>query len=1087
MIRCIICDCNILTHARFVKCNMCNNYLHSRCIPYYQDINNEFTCENCLHFMFPFNNIEDDRDFISAISGRQHYDLTLLNNMVYSPLSADDQANADYIQLFESDPDVQFYNESHIIRNIGNCKYYNEDFFSKQCNYLGITSQRFSLIHFNIRSLPCHFTEMDSYLKCLEFHFTVIGLSETWLNDNNCSCFSIEGYRMECINRTNRQGGGVSILIQEQLDYTKRSDLCHSTEVIECIFIEVFKSKLNSNKHYIIGVIYRPPNSNLEDFNNFLNDILANIQRENKYVYLLGDFNIDLLNSNHHNNSSQFIDTMYSYSLFPLINKPTRVTTQSKTLIDNIFSNDIHSTNLFNGILLSDISDHFPVFSINVSQIITDKQLYITTRNYNQTNIDTFTDKLANFHWNELYAKTNAGEAFTYFHDNFLEIYNSSFPKKCIKIGYKNRKTWLTNGLKISIKHKNYLYTVCRKNPSQVNDQNYKEYKRILTKIMRFAEKQYYYQLMNKYKSNIKKSWQILKNILNMSSGNNLPSQFKIGNKIEECPEKIADAFNRYYVNVGPKLASKIPIMNNNPLEHVTSIQNSIFINETNSEEIISIIKDLKISSPGHDDIDIKIVKKSCAVITEPLTYLFNLSLNQGHFPDELKVARVTPIYKSDDPSMINNYRPVSVLPVFSKILEKIMLKRLNSFFEQFDIFYNLQFGFRSKHNTSLALIYLIDLILQSINNGEIVLGVLIDYCKAFDTVNHNILLNKLNKYGVRGIANTWLKSYLSNRKQFTSYNKNNSSYLPITCGVPQGSILGPFLFLCYINDLPNVSNLITPLIFADDTNLFIKGKDPDALMTSLNEELIKIANWTKINKLSLNTQKTKYIVFTRPRTQITIASQLRLNNDMISQLKEVKFLGVFIDNKLRWNIHISHICKKISKSIGIICKAKNVLDRATLRTLYFSFIHPHLTYAIEIWGKSANVHVNSILRLQKKALRIITSVNRYAESAPIFHNLKILTVYQIYHLQTLLFLYKFTNGILPSIFGDFFQKLNSTRETRNDGLFRIPLMKNTFSQRSLRYQGALIWNTHFNKLQYNISFTAFKKRAKQYILLGTE
>lgn len=861
-------------------------------------------------------------------------------------------------------------------------------------------------------------------------------------------------------------------------------DLCYSTEFIECVFIELFKGKVNSNKHIIIGVIYRPPNTNIEEFNNCLNDILESVQRENKLIYLLGDYNIDLLNSNHHNNSSQFIDIMYSYSLFPLINKPTRVTTQSTTLIDNIFCNDVHSSDLFNGILLSDISDHFPVFSVNIGRIISDKQSHIIIRSYSQIKINDFFRQLSSIDWNEIYTLTDATEAFNHFYDKFCCLYNKCFPKKHVKVGYNNRKTWLTTGLKISIKHKNHLYTTFRNNPSEINDQKYKKYKRILAKIMRKAEKNHYDRLFDTYKSNIKKSWQILKKVINRTTpSKRLPSQFKIGNEIVCCPSKISNSFNKYFVNVGASLASKIPNSCNDPLEYVSGIDNSIFINETNPEEIKLIINNLKNSSPGHDDIDIRILKNISAEITQPLTYLFNLSLNQGIFPDPLKVARVTPIYKADDPYIMSNYRPISVLPVFSKILEKLMLKRLSHFFEQFNIFYKLQFGFRSRHSTSLALIYLTDVIFQSINEGDTVLGVLIDYRKAFDTVDHNILLKKLNKYGIRGIANDWIRSYLCNRKQFTSVNSYNSNSLTITCGVPQGSILGPFLFLCYINDLPNVSNLLTPLIFADDTNLFITGKDPEMLITTLNQELERLTQWTNSNKLSLNSEKTKYIVFTKPRKTFAILTQLRLNNDVIARLKQVNFLGLFIDEKLNWNFHISHICKKISKGIGIICKAKKVLESSTLRTLYFSFIHPYLTYGIELWGKSVNVYLLSILKLQKKAVRIIKSVSRYSESAQLFHDLKILTVYKIYQLQILIFLYKYTNGMVPAIFSNFFEELGNARVTRNNRKFRIPLMRNVFSQRSLRYQGALIWNSFSSMFNFNYAYVTFKYHVKQYLL----
>lgn len=1081
---CLICDHHILRQARTKKCNLCYHILHYTCIPFYQRDIDDFSCEKCLHSLFPFNSIGDETEFLSSISGNPYYNLIQLNNMVFSTLTADEYESPDFFLLSDSDPDIQFYNELPVMRNVQNCQYYNEDSLHEKCTSSKVYSSCFSILHFNIRSFPCHSSEFECYIKELFLSFTVIGLCETWFDENNYMCHKMEGYSMECINRKDRRGGGVAILILEHIDYSKRNDLCRSNESIECVFIEISRGTIKSNKNIIIGEIYRPPNTDIGVFNSCLIEILDIIQRENKLVYLLGDYNINLLNTDTHSYSSEFVDTLYSYSFFPLINRPTRTTDQTSTLIDNIFTNDILHNNLLNGILLTDISDHFPVFTVNTGNIIYDKDLYRTFRDYSQNNINTFNNELRSFNWNILYSINESCEAFDYFYDQLCKLYDKCFPRKCVKIGYRNRKTWLTPGLKISIKHKNKLFIKSKNNSTESNCNRYKIYKKILAKIMRIQEKSYYGELFQKHKSNVKKSWQIIKSVINKTSNHGkLPSEFNIDNNMITCPKRIANSFNQYYVNIGKNLAQNIPQTPSNPIDYVKGTPNSIFISDTNSDEIASIICNLKNSSPGHDDIDAKILKHSYEHIIDPLIYVFNKSLNQGKFPNQLKLARVTPIYKSGDPTLMSNYRPVSVLPVLSKILEKIMLKRLNSFFEAQNLFYKLQFGFRSKHSTSLALIYLIDTILNSINNGDTVLGLLIDYRKAFDTVNHNILLDKMAQYGVRGIANQWIKHYLSHRQQFVAYNNHNSSYLPITCGVPQGSILGPFLFLCYINDLPNVSNLITPLIFADDTNLFITGKDPNTLITILNEELIKITEWTNANKLSLNTEKTKYIVFSKPKSRIIINTQLVFNNEIISSLQHVKFLGVYLDNKMTWNIHINHICKKISKGIGIICKARKSLDEKTLITLYHSFVYPYVSYGIEIWGKAINNYLSSIFRLQKKVLRIIAHVKMRTESAPLFHKFRILSVYQVHQLQILIFMYKYVNGLIPVVFDDFFERLNEIRSTRNDGLFRIPLVRTVILQRALRYQGVFIWNYYYNRINHYVGYITYKKHVKRYLL----
>jgi len=465
------------------------------------------------------------------------------------------------------------------------------------------------------------------------------------------------------------------------------------------------------------------------------------------------------------------------------------------------------------------------------------------------------------------------------------------------------------------------------------------------------------------------------------------------------------------------------------------------------------------------------------------LTFVFNLSLSQGAFPDELKLAKVTPIYKADDSTILSNYRPVSVLRLFSKILEKLMLNRLSMFFEKYNILYPLQFRFRSRYSTSLAMIYLNDIINNSLSKGDSVIGILIDLSKAFDTVNHQILLDKLFKYGIRGIAHKWLSSYLTNRKQCVSYQNSTSPYFSITCGVPQGSILGPFLFLCYINDLPKISKVITPLIFADDTNLFLSGKDPNRLIEILNRELVKVRDWMMINKLSLNTTKTKYILFSKPKSHIHITTELKLNNEIISRVTSAKFLGIYIDEKLIWNIHISNICKKISKGIGIINKAKKSLNVPSLLTLYYSFLHPYITYGIEVWGKAYNMYLLSLFKLQKRAIRIIKSVNRMCESAPLFFDLKILDLYKVYQLHVLLFVFKYKNALLPPVFNTFFHYLEHSHNTRNRNLFRVPLFREAISQKVLRYQGVILSNSFNNKISSNLGYHTYKKKLKSYLL----
>jgi len=339
-------------------------------------------------------------------------------------------------------------------------------------------------------------------------------------------------------------------------------------------------------------------------------------------------------------------------------------------------------------------------------------------------------------------------------------------------------------------------------------------------------------------------------------------------------------------------IAEKIPHTETDPVAYIkSSIPESVYLSDVDSTEVVKIIKSLKNASAGSDGVHAKIVKESYALYIEPLVHILNLSIRQGFFPNSMKIAKVVPLYKSGDAIKLSNYRPVSILPLFSKILERLMYNRLMSFIDKHKLLYKYQFGFRKNHSANMALILLVDKIASAIEKGEVVLGIFLDFQKAFDTVNHNILLQKLNKYGIRRTAHLWLKDYLNQRQQYVSFVNTESDKTMIRCGVPQGSILGPLLFLLYINDLVNTSQTLMPILFADDTNIFLSGKSLQDMINTMNNELEKIVEWLKANKLSLNVKKTHYMVFRSQRCHnLNANSSLTINGVVIENVEHTKF-----------------------------------------------------------------------------------------------------------------------------------------------------------------------------------------------------
>lgn len=1089
-ITCKICERRVLRHARILTCSVCHLPIHIDCLPYVDTVDNiqqnPWICTPCTKDIFPFNHLDDE--FINALSEmwvkNTDFPFSQLQDIIFNPFEINDTDT--FSPLFDTDPDFNYFNSMTTMNVAMQSDYFTENSFIKKLQQNNVLPTALSLIHINIRSIPKHFDEWEYYLETLQFKFNIIGISETWLREENVESYNMKGYQHVYQYRSNRKGGGVSLFVSNFFNFNKRSDLCVNQPYMESVFIEIPKVCISNKKDLIIGVLYRPPNTDVIKFNEQLGEVLDVVKRENKDLYIMGDFNINLLEAENHPPSADFIDTLFANHIFPLISKPTRITKDKASLIDNIFHNNLGDNEQINGILFTEISDHFPIFTINLDTNIDSRTGYDIKRNYNSNNVDKFCQNIQQFDWQEILFDEDGKHAFHSFYQKFTATYYQSFPLKKSHSKYHDRKPWLSQGLKKSIKHKNQLYAKYMKNPTQDNFKIYKDFKRNLYRLTKLTERNHFKQQIEDNKSNLKKLWQVLKTVINKKSTQSTPSSFKINDSVVSNMNDITNSFNTYFTNIGKTLAKKIPRTSIDPLSYIPNrCPHSIVIQPVTQDEVINIIRSLKDSSAGYDSILANIVKKTFHLYISPLTHVLNLSLTQGFFPDAMKIARIVPLHKTGDPMLIKNYRPVSVLPLISKILEKLMHRRIYSFVKKYEILYENQFGFRENHSTCMAIITLLDKILSALDNGNLVIGVFLDFQKAFDTVNHQILLKKLEKYGIRGIALDWITDYLNNRQQYVILNKTNSFKSIVTCGVPQGSILGPLLFILYINDIVQASDALFPIIFADDTNIFFTGTDIDETIRTMNSELSKIISWLNTNQLSLNVAKTSYMVFKSARKHFAKKEEISINGIKLCQVESIKFLGVKLDSAISWKDHIQYVKNKASKITGILCLARKTLPRHILKTLYYSLAYPHFTYCIEVWGNAASIYLDSVFKVQKRAIRILNFMSSRSETTSVFKTLGILTLKLIYRHRIICFMFKFVKDQLPTIFSNIFTKVMNIaqRQTRQLYKLKVPRCKSTRYMKSIKYQGVIEWNEISNKIEHFCSYHTFKQRAKQYLL----
>ena len=876
------------------------------------------------------------------------------------------------INLCDDDLDIK-------ISNLTDCNYYSVEEF-QSTNF----DKSFNIFHNNINGLETKFDQLHNLIASSSSEIDLIAITETSHKDNDKfkSNITINNYNIFS-TPTNTSKGGTAIFVKTKFNTVERLDLKIQHDHYESVWIEI---KNKNCKNVICGSLYRHPHDTNDIFNDFLihlESCISKIIKEKKIVYLCGDFNSDLLKYDQTNNYKKIYDLLSSYGIFPMILLPTRVCGNSATIVDNIFTNNIENS-LISGNIKTDLSDHYSQF-ISVQKLKIDyKTITIYKRDYSSFSEKSFRDDVSIQNFNNNLEDVNKQFQDFYFKLEGCVDRHAPLKKLTPKEIKLKQKPWIDKDLNKMIKIKNKLFNRKKRQPTNENvNKLYKLFRNRVNRELTKSKKNYYDKYFEENNNNSKKVWEGIRSIITIKNpkGSSI-SQLKIDEKTIDDPKEIAETVNNFFVDIGKNTDTSIPI---NPIikpEKYLKNENlnDFIIAHISNEEILDIITHLDNKSSGPQSIPINLLKLIADIIIIPLCKIISNSFTSGVFPDALKICKVIPIHKGDSTNELNNYRPISLLSIFDKIIEKAMYKRLYNFLEQHDILFHNQYGFRKNNSTTFALLQITERIKYSIDNRKYGCGIFIDLRKAFDTVNHTILLSKLKHYGIRDSSYNWFESYLSNRKQYVFVNGESSQLRNITYGVPQGSVLGPLLFLIYINDLPNISKVLNFYLFADDTNIYFEAETPEKLESVLNNELKELYTWLIVNRLSLNINKTNFVVFRPYNKPLKHNITLKIQKKAIAEKKIVKYLGIMIDSGLTWQAHIDNLSKKISRSIGLLYKIRPFVNKHIMKMLYYSLVFSHLTYAIEIWGSADKTHLNRLLILQKRAVRLLSHLDKRLE-----------------------------------------------------------------------------------------------------------
>lgn len=840
------------------------------------------------------------------------------------------------------------------------------------------TGSTAKILYINARSIKNKIDEFEHIIKGFNIDIDVICVTESWLSDSDEIYFNLKNYEKITANRPTEGAGGVIIFISKSHSYTHLFSMSDNEDSFCAANIKL------KNYSFDIMCVYRKPNLIVSKKEKFLSVLMENITRMSlRNSIIVGDFNINILIEDAF--VIKYLNLIRMHGYF-VINKS--IPTRKNANLDHFFVNNPNYNIIAHHSKLDLVDHNVTAIDISAPKPVTKHtSLKLNPKYIYVTDATKLTMKLKE-HPIVLYDSMACEEMYNYF-VNKLNAYIKNTSKK-VKVKQKQTDSceWLSSELISLIKEKNKWFSKLSKDPNNIYIQRqYKYLRNQVTTQKRQIKADHYRKLFERSLNDNRKTWENINSLLYNKSKKNMNCPLLNNCSRNEKLKKIND-LNEFLATVGKKIITKCPTQN---IVYPTKLQlESFILGKTTPELIKTIMCGLKPSKAKDvDNVFSSLLKECSTELCKPISILINKSLREGYVPKMMKVARVIPIFKSGDIDDFNNYRPISILPIISKIMEKVVNQQLMEYIERNKLSTSKQYGFRKKSGTSTALIDMVSNLQKNKDNRSNVGALFIDLSKAFDTVDHTILLRKLFALGVRGSSFNWFRSYLLERFQYIKIDDCTSERQPVTMGVPQGSVLGPTLFCLYVQDFANLPLNGHPVLFADDISLLYSTNSPAEIEWQMNSDLKKIETWMNAQKLCVNARKTKYIVCTKSNTPLRIVYQ----EDVVERVSEFKYLGLWVDSALDWNFHISKLSKKLSSLAGVFGRIRYSVPENLKRTMYFSLFHSHLTYGINIWGTAVHGLLQTLQVVQNKALKNLFGFDWLTNTRRIYKQLQILMV----------------------------------------------------------------------------------------------